>query len=95
MSVGVRRSELEIIRDILRMGEGRTTSLRHTVNLSHSQMQKYLSFLERSGLIELGRQGSRTLSFQVTEKGRLALRRVEELFNLIGLESWSETQEQC
>lgn len=95
MSVGVRRSELEIIRDILRMDEGRTTSLRYTVNLSHSQMQRYLSFLERSGLIELGRQGSRTLSFQVTEKGRLALQRVEELFNLIGLESWGEAQEQC
>ena len=95
MSVGVRRSELEIIRDILRMDEGRTTSLRYNVNLSHSQMQKYLSFLERSGLIVLGRQGSRTLSFQVTEKGRLALQRVEELFNLIGLESWSETHEQC
>jgi predicted transcriptional regulator len=57
-------------------------------------MQKYLSFLERSGLITLGSQGSRTLSFQVTEKGRLALQRVEELFTLIGLESWSDAQEQ-
>jgi predicted transcriptional regulator len=55
MSVGVRRSEIEIIRDILRMGVGRTTTLRYTVNLSHSQMQKYLAFLEKSGLIRLER----------------------------------------
>jgi predicted transcriptional regulator len=87
MPVGVRRSELEIIRDILRMDEGGTTSLRYSVNLSHSQMQKYLLFLERSGLIELDRQGTRTLSFRVTKKGRLALTRVEELFALMGLES--------
>lgn len=84
MSVGTRRSELEIIRDILRMGEGRTTSLRYNVNLSHSQVQKYLSFLEGPSLIELQRQGSRTLSFQVTDKGRLALERLEQLFELMG-----------
>ena len=93
MSVGVRRSELEIIRDILRVGEGRTTSLRYTVNLSHSQMLKYLLFLERSDLIELDRQGARTLSFRITEKGRLALERVEELFNLLGLESLTSPEE--
>jgi predicted transcriptional regulator len=87
MPVGVRRSELEIIRDILRTDESGTTSLRYSVNLSHSQMQKYLLFLEKSSLIELDRQGSRTLSFRVTEKGRLALQRVEELFDLMGFES--------
>ena len=57
------------------------------MNLSHSQMQRYLFFLERSSLIELDRQGTRTLSFRVTEKGRLALQRVEELIELMGFES--------
>jgi predicted transcriptional regulator len=66
MSVGVRRSEIEIIKDILRMGVGRTTALRYTVNLSHSQMQKYLAFLERSGLIRLERLGARTLTIHTT-----------------------------
>jgi predicted transcriptional regulator len=50
-------------------------------------MQKYLLFLERSSLIELDKRGARTLSFRVTGKGRLALQRVEELFDLLGLES--------
>ena len=92
MSVGSRRSELEIIRDILRLDVGRTTSLRYNVNLSHSQMQKYLAFLERSELIRLDRQGTRSWTFQVTEKGRQALDQMDRLFELMGLESWSETQ---
>jgi predicted transcriptional regulator len=91
MSVGVRRSEIEIIKDILRMGVGRTTALRYTVNLSHSQMQKYLAFLERSGLIRLERPGGRTLTFHTTDKGWLALEHLEKLFEIMGLDCWSET----
>lgn len=90
MSVGIRRSELEIVRDILRMETGRTTSLRYNVNLSHSQMQKYLSFLEGANLIQLERQGSRALTFQVTDKGRLALAQLDQLFDLIGIDDWNE-----
>jgi predicted transcriptional regulator len=91
MSVGVRRSEIEIIRDILRMGAGRATTLRYTVNLSHSQMQKYLAFLERSGLIRLERQGSRALTFQTTDKGWLALDHLERVFEVMGLDCCSGT----
>ena len=95
MPVGSRRSELEIIRDILRIGGGRTTALRYNVNLSHLQMQKYLSFLERSSLIHLERQGSRTSSFQVTDKGHLALEELERLFDILGIGAWSEAGEQA
>ncbi len=93
MPVGIRRSEIEIIRDILRVNVGRTTSLRYSVNLSHSQMQKYLTFLERSDLIKLERHGTRALSFQVTSKGKQALEQIDRLFDLVGLESWSERTE--
>jgi len=87
MPVGNRRNELEIIRDILGMNSGRITSLRHSVNLSYAQMRKYLDFLERSNLITLERQGSRTSVFQVTEKGQLALSQMNHLFELMGLAS--------
>jgi len=90
MPVGNRRNELEIIRDILGMNSGRTTSLRHSVNLSHAQMRKYLDFLERSGLITLERQGSRTSVFQVTEKGEAALDQINQLFELMGIDSFGE-----
>lgn len=86
MPVGNRRNELEIVRDILGMNSGRTTLLRHSVNLSHAQMRKYLDFLERSGLITLERQGSRTLVFHVTAKGQAALDQINLLFDLLGLD---------
>lgn len=89
MSVGNRRSELEIIRDILSMGNGRTTLLRYSVNLSHAQMQKYLGFLEKSGLIEMERHGTRALTFAVTPKGRQALTQMDQLFELVGIDSWN------
>lgn len=88
MSVGNRRNELDIIRDILRMNSGRTTSLRHSVNLSHSQMRKYLDFLEKSDLITLERQGPRISTFQVTEKGSRSLDQINQLFELLGLDSF-------
>lgn len=91
MSIGRRRSELEIIRDILRMDGGRTTALRYAVNLSHSQMQKYLAFMERSSLISLERQGSRAWMYRVTEKGHEALAEMERLFLLLGIEAGVET----
>lgn len=87
MSVGNRRNELEIIRDILRMNSGRTTMLRHSVNLSHAQMRKYLDFLEKSSLIRLERQGPRISVFYVTEKGEQALDQMNRLFDLVGLDS--------
>jgi predicted transcriptional regulator len=86
MSVGRRRSELEIIRDILRTESGRTTSLRYAVNLSHSQMQKYLAFLERSRLIQLERHPPRTWTYRVTAKGHVVLAEIDRLFNLLGIE---------
>ncbi len=92
MSVGNRRNELEIIRDILGMGKGRTTILRYSVNLSHAQMQKYLGFLEKSGLIELERHGARVLTFEITDKGRTALTEMGQLFELVGIDSWTDRE---
>jgi predicted transcriptional regulator len=93
MPIGNRRSEFEIMQDILRMDAGSTTTLRYSVNLSHSQMRKYLSFMENSSLIQLQRRGRRTTTFQVTPKGRQVLDQLGQLFQLMGLESEEETSE--
>jgi predicted transcriptional regulator len=90
MPVGNRRNELEIIRDILGMNSGRTTLLRHSVNLSHAQMRKYLDFLEKAGLITLVRQGSRTSVFQATAKGKKVLDQINRLFSLMGMDIFGE-----
>ena len=79
MTVGTRRSDIDIIRDILATGMGRTSELRDTVNLSHTQLQKYLVFLEGCNLIVLYRESARGVSFSVTNKGTLVLQLVERL----------------
>lgn len=79
MPVGNRRSELDIVQEILKMASGTTAQLRYKVNLSHAQMMKYLRFLEGSNLIDLEITGTRPLSFQITHKGRTVLAQLEEL----------------
>ncbi len=90
MSVGVRRSEIEIVRDILRLDEGGSAEVRCSANLSHAQMLKYLSFLEKSDLIGLKRDGSRGILFKVRPKGQMVLKQLDQLFEIMGLDSWSE-----
>ena len=87
MQVGSRRSELDIVQEILKMASGTTAHLRSNANLSHSQMMRYLRFLEGSGLVHLDRNGNRTLHFQVTAKGRQVLNELELLYELFQPES--------
>ena len=90
MPVGTRRSDMEIIRDILSADLARTTELRYSVNLSYPQLQKYLGFLEQSELIQVKKQGRRSNRLAVTEKGRGALERINQLFQILGLDSPEE-----
>ncbi len=90
MPVGTRRSDMEIIRDILSADLARTTELRYSVNLSYPQLQKYLGFLEQSELIQVKKQGRRSSRLAVTEKGRGALERLNQLFQILGLEPSEE-----
>lgn len=85
MPVGKRRSELDIIRDILRTGHGKTITLRYNSNLSHTQMEKYVSFLEKQGLLELEKKGQRGTLFYITEQGREILGDIDRLYERLGL----------
>lgn len=79
MPVGTRRSDVDIIRDILAIGMGTTGELRLAVNLSHVQMQKYLAFLEGAGLVTLDRSEGLGASFAVTGKGGQVLQLLQQL----------------
>ena len=80
MSVGVRRSDLEIIRDVLRIEQGGITHVRFRANLSYVQIQKYLAFMEQLELVELERRDTQVIKFQVTDKGRKILHLLQILF---------------
>ena len=84
MGVGVRRSDVEIIRDILRMENGGIAPVRYTANLSYIQLKRYLAFLEETGLIILVRQGPQITGFTITLKGRRTLDLLDTLVVTLG-----------
>jgi predicted transcriptional regulator len=45
MNLDRRRSSIEIIADMLRLGEAGKTEMMYSVNMSYFQLQKYLNFL--------------------------------------------------
>ena len=75
---------MEIIRQILRTDGGGLAHLRNAAYLSSTQVIRYLEFLERSGVVVLERRGPQIAGFKPTEKGRTALKLMEELNLLVG-----------
>ena len=91
--VGIRRSDMQIIQDILRMDRGGAAQLRLTANLSYAQLQKYLAFLEHLDLIALDRNSTRTITFMVTDKGQRVLELLDTLFAALGLNTDFDLEE--
>ena len=84
MGIGVRRSDVEIIREILSTDGGGLTHLRNAANLSYAQLNRYLVFLETSGIIILERRGSQIAGFKTTKRGRSTLKLLEQLIPALG-----------
>jgi predicted transcriptional regulator len=76
--VNRRRSNIEIIADMLRVGENGAgkTEIMYSANMSYTQIQKYLGFLLSHGFINKVKVGNPAVTYQVTDKG-------EELLNNI------------
>ena len=68
----VNRTRVEILANILQVASNRTlkTHIMYRANLSHRQLEKYLSFLETSGMLgqELDPMDG-VMKFRVTQKG--------------------------
>ena len=52
MKISNRRSNFEIIADMLRLGEAGKTEIMYSANMSYFQLQKYLNFLLQQNLID-------------------------------------------
>lgn len=79
MVISSRRSEFEIIRDILiaSFDGAKKTHILYRTNLSYSQLQDYLSFLIKAGVVEAVKKGSAEI-YRITEKGKELLNHIEE-----------------
>ena len=83
-----RRSNIQIIRDMLKVGENGAgkTEIMYSANMSYSQIQKYLAFLIRHGFINRLEIGNPTVTYQVTEQGRSLLKSIDTVLEVLELE---------
>jgi predicted transcriptional regulator len=85
MKLDRRRSSLEIIADMLRLGEAGKTEIMYSVNMSYFQLQKYLGFMLERGLIDKVALGNPSVTYRVTTKGLEVLRSIDGLLETLNL----------
>jgi predicted transcriptional regulator len=85
MSLDRRRSSIEIIADMLRLGEAGKTEIMYSVNMSYFQLQKYLDFLLERKLIDKVKLGNPSVAYRVTRKGLRLLRSIDAILGTLEL----------
>ena len=80
-----RRSSIEVIADMLRLGEAGKTEIMYSANMSYFQLQKYLNFLLQLKLIDKVTVGNPTVTYRVTKKGLRLLRNIESILEVLEL----------
>ena len=80
-----RRSNIEIIGDMLRVGENGAgkTEIMYSANMSYSQIQKYLGFLISHNFIDRVEVGNPVVTYRVTEKGLALLRSINTILEVL------------
>ncbi len=81
-----RRSNIEIIGDMLRVGANGVagkTEIMYSANMSYSQLQKYLGLLTSQGFIDRLQVGNPGITYRVTEKGSNLLQSIDTLLDVL------------
>lgn len=85
MNLDRRRSSIEIVADMLRLGEAGKTEIMYSVNMSYFQLKKYLSFLLERQLIDRVTVGNPSITYRVTKKGLELLRSIDSILETLEL----------
>ena len=85
MKLEHRRSNIEVIADMLRLGEAGKTEIMYSANMSYAQLQKYLKFLLELELIDKVAVGNPVITYRVTEKGLRLLRSIDSILETLEL----------
>jgi predicted transcriptional regulator len=80
-----RRSNIEIIADMLRVGENGAgkTEIMYSANMSYAQLQKYLGFMLSHGFINKVKVGNPSVTYQVTDKGGELLKNINYIIEVL------------
>ena len=85
LNIDRRRSSIEVIADMLRLGEAGKTEIMYSANMSYYQLQKYLNFLLQQGLIYKVTVGNPVVTYRVTKKGLKLLRNIDSILEVLEL----------
>jgi predicted transcriptional regulator len=85
MKLERRRSNIEVIADMLRLGEAGKTEIMYSANMSYQQLQKYLTFMLQLGLITRVTVGNPVVTYRVTRKGLRLLRNIDSILEMLEL----------
>ncbi len=80
-----RRSNIEIIADILRMGQASKTQIMYRVSMSYAQLQKYLDYLIDRGFLSRDASEYRGGLYCVTQEGKSLLESIEKIEELLAV----------
>jgi predicted transcriptional regulator len=85
-TVSRRRSSIEIIADMLRVGENGAgkTEIMYSANMSYSQIQRYLDYLVNQGFISKVNMDNALVAYQVTDTGMKLLKAIDALMEMLG-----------
>ena len=91
-TVNRRRSNIEIIADMLRVGENGAgkTKIMYSANMSYNQIQRYLNFLLVQGFIDKVEVGGAVVTYQLTDSGLKLLKTINSLIEMLGLNEESK-----
>ena len=88
MRVNRRRSDIEIIADMLKVGENGAgkTEIMYSANMSYSQIQKYLGYLIGQGFVNKMKMGNPSVTYQITDSGLRLLELINRLRDMLELD---------
>jgi predicted transcriptional regulator len=88
MNTSRRRSNIEIIAEMLKVGENGAgkTRIMYGANMSYSQIQKYLGFLMNRGFIDRVKVGNPSVTYRVTDSGLKLLESITGVIDMLGWE---------
>ena len=78
-----RRSNIQVIADILRLGEAGKTEIMYSANMSYFQLQKYLKFMLTLNLVDKVMVGNPVVTNRVTQKGLALLRQIDGILRML------------
>ena len=88
--LNVRRSNIEIIADMLRVGNNGNgagkTEIMYSANMSYAQIQKYLGYLMAQGFVDKMKMGNPSVTYQVTDSGLKLLELIGRIKEMLGLD---------